>query len=466
MKEYNELTSLLNNYAEKIIVVGKFYKNNQIPENKLNNAISTYGKSIKKENIIGLIDTTLFGSAKDGMIFTTGGICIKGGMTINNVYTSTYISYDDIKEVKLTKQEKEKDSDRGLEIILKNSDLIYITEYSYNKSILKQLIDEIIKLRNEGKVSTTDKVIAIEYMDDIVKENYIKAIICSMNVGEGIKEKQISELYSLMTQIKIDVNMRKEILKYISEEVSDDINYILDKLDENVVNSSKDALHFSLMKDILRITKCDNSELGYRQNEFINNITKRYNISKEQVKFLNDAIILDRKILSGDIKDSDIVNGMKDLAANAAAVGIPIVAVYLSGSAVGLSAVGITSGLAALGLGGVLGLSSMVTGIGVAILIGVGAYKGIRWITGGSERDKTKQREFLIQEAIKNNQETINNLVEDINAITLTVVELLKDVDKNKLKIDKLSKEISIFSEVFSTLREKGIEFEKVLYAE
>ena len=92
--------------------------------------------------------------------------------------------------------------------------------------------------------------------------------------------------------------------------------------------------------------------------------------------------------------------------------------------------------------------------------------KGIRWITGGSERDKTKQREFLIQEAIKNNQETINNLVEDINAITLTVVELLKDVDKNKLKIDKLSKEISIFSEVFSTLREKGIEFEKVLYAE
>ena len=87
----------------------------------------------------------------------------------------------------------------------------------------------------------------------------------------------------------------------------------------------------------------------------------------------NGFIILDRKILSGDIKDSDIVNGMKDLAANAAAVGIPIVAVYLSGSAVGLSAVGITSGLAALGLGGVLGLSSMVTGIGVAILIGVGA---------------------------------------------------------------------------------------------
>lgn len=461
MEEYNELREIINNYGTKLTNNFAFYKKNNIPENKLNNAISSYGNSIERENILGLIDTTLLGSAKEGMMFTTGGICIKESFT-----PSKYICYDDIEEVKINKKDKEKDEDRELLVILRNDEVVCITSTLYKKSIFKQLIDEIIKLRDEGKVSTTDKVIAIEYMDEVVKENYIKAIVCFMNLGEGIKEKQISELYSLMTQIKIDVNMRKEILKFISEEDNDNINYILNKLDENTVNSSKDSLHFSLIKDILRIAKCDNSELGCKQNEFINNIAKKYNISKEQIEFLDNAIILDKKILSGEIKDSEIINGMKDLAASAGAVGIPVVAVYLSGSAVGLSAAGITSGLAALGLGGVLGLSSMVTGIGVAILIGVGAYKGIRWITGGSERDKTKQREFLIQEAIKNNQETINNLVEDINTITLTVVDLLKDVEKNKIKIDKLSKEIVIFNKVFSNLREKGIGFEKVLYAE
>ena len=74
----------------------------------------------------------------------------------------------------------------------------------------------------------------------------------------------------------------------------------------------------------------------------------------------------DEQILAGQISDSQIANHAKTLAAKASAVGMPIAAVYLSGSVVGLSASGITSGLAALGLGGVLGLSSMVTGIGTA----------------------------------------------------------------------------------------------------
>lgn len=460
MEHYSELAKIIEEYEHSITWVLTTYSKNNIPPKKLTNAIQSYGNSIEKENVLGLIDTTVLGSAKEGIIFTNAGICIKEPFT-----KSVYISYDDIERVSVFDVDKDNDSDKILEIKLKGTESIKITSNFYRKTPFKELLDEIIKLRDKGKVSKTDKFIALEYMNDMVKKNYLKAIVTFIDLNEGVKNKQISELYSLMTQIKVNMNLRQYIIKYLSEE-NKDINYILDKLDENIENPTNNILHFSLIKDLLRIAKCTDDKLGDRQNEFINNITTKYNISKEQVNFINEAIILDKKILSGEVKDSEIISGMKDLAANAGAVGVPVVAVYLSGSVVGLSAAGITSGLAALGLGGVLGLSSMVTGIGVAILIGVGAYKGIRWITGGSERDKIKQREFLIQEAIKNNQETINNLVEDINTITLTVVELLKDVDKNKLKIDKLSKEISIFNEVFSTLREKGIGFEKVLYAE
>ncbi|WP_185750674.1 hypothetical protein [Clostridium sp. KNHs214] len=46
----------------------------EIPEKKLNNAISTYAESVEKTKVYALVDTTLFGSAKEGMLFTKAGI--------------------------------------------------------------------------------------------------------------------------------------------------------------------------------------------------------------------------------------------------------------------------------------------------------------------------------------------------------------------------------------------------------
>lgn len=460
MEEYNELKKILSQYGKDILESMSFYSMEDIPEKKLNNAISAYAESVEKTKVYALIDITLFGSAKEGMLFTNAGIYMK-----ESFGKPKYIAYADIVETRVTKLEKEKDCDRVLEIILQNEEIIRIESIFFNKTSFKTLIDKIVELRDDGKVGKMDKYVALEYMNDIVKENYLKTIIAFMNIDERIDEKEISELYALMTQIKVSVELRKSLITYLGTN-KDELEDVLNKMDENIPEASEQVLHFSLIKDILRVGKSTQEVFGEEQNAFIKGIADKYEINDSQIEFLSEAINIDKKILSGEVKDAEIVDSMKDLASKAGAVGVPIVAVYLSGSVLGLGAAGITSGLAALGLGGVLGLSSMVTGIGVAVLIGVGAYKGLRWITGGSERDKVKQREFLIQEAIKNNQETINNLIEDINSLTMTVVELLKDIDINKMKIDKLTKEITVFNQVFSTLRNKGINFEKVLYDE
>ncbi len=94
---------------------------------------------------------------------------------------------------------------------------------------------------------------------------------------------------------------------------------------------------------------------------------------------------------------------------------VPLVAIYLSGSVVGLSAAGMTSGLAALGLGGLFGLSSMVTGIGVVVVVGVGVYKLVRWMSGSEDRELGELRERLIQEVMRQLQATVNALIEDLN---------------------------------------------------
>ena len=115
------------------------------------------------------------------------------------------------------------------------------------------------------------------------------------------------------------------------------------------------------------------------------------------------------------------------MVAKAGAVGVPIAAVYFSGSVVGLSAAGITSGLATLGMGGVLGFSSMVTGIGAAVLIGVVAYNGIKKVTGAKDLENNKQRELMIQTVIKNLQKTINYLIEDVNYISSELMQAIEN---------------------------------------
>jgi len=138
---------------------------------------------------------------------------------------------------------------------------------------------------------------------------------------------------------------------------------------------------------------------------------------------------------------------MTDLGAKAASIGVPIAAIYLSGSVVGLSAAGITSGLAALGLGGVLGLSSMVTGVGVAVVIGMGVHKLIKSINNHTSKDKDNKREYLITEAIKINQITITHLIEDICCINSELVDMTYDLELNKAKISKIAKMLKVFSD-------------------
>ncbi|UOG92178.1 MAG: hypothetical protein L3K52_00225 [Candidatus Thiothrix sulfatifontis] len=143
-------------------------------------------------------------------------------------------------------------------------------------------------------------------------------------------------------------------------------------------------------------------------------------------------------MLKDDFTDDQVVTALKVLTAKAAAVGTPLAAVYLSGSVVGMSAAGLTSGLATLGMGGVLGLSSMATGIGVAVLIGVGTYAGVRKLTGANELTRSKRRELMLNEVIKQTQNTISLLIQDVNFITLKINEYMLTHTTQDAQIKKL----------------------------
>ncbi|EFO2933034.1 hypothetical protein DQ131_23950, partial [Escherichia coli] len=167
------------------------------------------------------------------------------------------------------------------------------------------------------------------------------------------------------------------------------------------------------------------------------------------------ALETDFKMFKGDVNDDTLTHYIKELSAKAGAVGVPLAAVYLSGSVVGMSAAGLTSGLATLGLGGLLGFSSMATGVGVAVLIGVGTYKGIRQLTGANELDKIKRREIMLNEVIKQTQLTISYLIKDINFIVVKLNECINNIEKQDKKFKSLIEKQGRLILVMGELREK-----------
>jgi uncharacterized tellurite resistance protein B-like protein len=137
---------------------------------------------------------------------------------------------------------------------------------------------------------------------------------------------------------------------------------------------SKSELRYTLLTDMIFLAFADTEYTAGEKNE-IKQIAKKLDIKEEQLIAIEKYVQAILKANdSGNTRD-DLKKLGGDVAAGLASAGIPIGAVAVSGSVFGLSAAGITSGLAALGLG--LG---MTTGIGVVAAIGVASYLSVRWV--------------------------------------------------------------------------------------
>lgn len=134
-------------------------------------------------------------------------------------------------------------------------------------------------------------------------------------------------------------------------------------------------LRFTLMTDLLFMAYADDKFVEAERRE-IKALGDALNLTDAQLAALESYVLAVLKAGKAEgVGPGDLKKLGGDVAAGLAATGIPIAAVAVSGSVFGLSAAGITSGLAALGMG--LGMAS---GLGVAVGIGVGSYFGVRWL--------------------------------------------------------------------------------------
>ena len=331
---------------------------------------------------------------------------------------------------------------------------------------LNVLLDHV-KLKGGEQPKEAEEWIIVQDLPEAVKLAYVRAIVWMVYDDDSqIDVRELAELQLLMTQLRFSPQLRRETRLAIEEAGGVELESVLDEMFEQVPAGSRRPLSISLVKDMMRVFQAANGD-DRTDSPQITRVCELLGVEEEQREVVSESLQFDRQLLDRSLAPGEMKKAAEALATKAASVGVPIAAVYLSGSVTGLSAAGITSGLGALGVGGVLGLSSMVTGVGVVVLLGVGVYKGAQWMMSGKEQQRREQlRELMLQEVIRNHQKTIAALGEDLAFIAKRVVGLTKDVGENKLRIERLGKEVTLFTSAMEALVARGDGYEDALQVE
>ena len=423
----------------------KLHKSNvhiapSIPEKKLNNAVKSFKYTGNPDNVVALLDITVFGSGADGILFTgeqlivkptfADPVAIKFNEMVTVRFEETNPKFPHV--IVVTKEEKFK---------LENMS----TSCSYSE--LTRILNHVLTQFEDFKEQRQS--IPLEEMSEQLKIAYLKIIVNMAYANDQVIDRnELAEIFVLMNRLGLEQQSRFDVRTYLfNQEGLLETKKLFDEMNSNIVEGQHNTVHISLAKDLINIFFSTQSR-DLLQFEFFNQNRSLFQINEADISIIIEALEMDYKLLEEDFTDDKMKKAFSELSAKAAAVGTPLAAVYLSGSVIGMSAAGMTSGLAMLGMGGVLGFSSMATGIGVAILIGVGTYAGVKKLTGSDELSKYKRKQLMLNEVIKQTQDTISTIVGDINYVTSKLNQTIE-------KVVQVSGNASVLLEVNTKLRQQ-----------
>ena len=425
----------------------------EIPEKKLNNAIKAYKCESFYESILAIYDDTVFGSAKDGLVFTGEKMIHSDGKLTEYIYSEIQ-SVEYVRDVSVNDKGKEKvleyvkiimndDTEHKFKVTLSSS-------FNYDKfaEFLNKIVTEFEDYEEE------DQLKEMADMPNELKVAYLKIIINMTFIDdEEIDEKELAELFLLMTRLELDKESRFEVRAYITE-ISHENLISVENLLEIIKNNSEvshyQSLMISLAKDLINTYFSTNDTMS-RDFAFLDKYKDLFELSDAEIDLAYDTVENDYKLLKEDLDDDAITKNAKELASKAAAAGAPLAAVYISGSVIGMSAAGITSGLATLGMG-----MGMTGGLAVIGIIGVLSYKGVKHLTGANELDKYKTRELMLHEVIKQTQKTISLIIDDVNYIVQKLNDTILNHADQTEKIKKLTYMMAQFQGALKSVDNKS----------
>lgn len=300
---------------------------------------------------------------------------------------------------------------------------------------------------------------------------YCRVLVSLAKVDGVLDPREIANLYLFASTIGLGAEARSELRSQITGaqrdaasgagggDVSVDLaRELFDLLDED----QREPILTLLVRDLLRISRADKHVADSERDRIVVIAAMVFPDSADKVVQATERLLIaEEDFAAGKITTSQLETATKDIAAKAAAFGAPIAAVSLTGSVAGLSGAGITSGLAALGFGGLLGLSAMVTGIGTVVILGVAVHQGTRYVLATNERERERRREHLIQQVIKNHQQAMAELTDDVAGLARRMEDYLTQTTKNEARLSMLRAELAAFQLALVDLQTSQEAFER-----
>jgi len=196
---------------------------------------------------------------------------------------------------------------------------------------------------------------------------YISIVASIASADNNVSSDEIDNLLKLCDQVNLSSDGVGKVIAAAKDPNSAPIKQYISELKNS-------ELKYTLIADMYFLGYADD-ELTDDEITEIKSISSKLNVKKDQVEAIAKYVKAMIDQAKGKIEGKETLKNVgSEVAGSLAAAGVPLGAVAVSGSVFGLSAAGMTSGLAALGLG-----FGMATGIGAVAAIGVASFIGVRW---------------------------------------------------------------------------------------
>lgn len=294
------------------------------------------------------------------------------------------------------------------------------------------------------KTPEKQSFIDLSQFDEATRLAFYGALFAVAFADNSIDKEEVELIFSMMDLEGMTESAKRQVQSYIIEPPS--LQVCLRSLEK-----ANEQLRYGLMINLVDIAWA-NDELDLNEEIAIVMAKRELKISDEQLDAIQKFIKKVREIRVRGLDDNYAADAIKTAAAGLSAVGVPIAAVWFSGSVIGLSAAGITSGLA--GLGALIGIGGMIPGIGVAILLGTGVFMGVNALLDTGDKSKKAQlqaeKERKAQLVIKNMQGAINQLIEQIANLNQKAINLeasASDAAANREAIQLLTERLKFMQQ-------------------
>lgn len=355
---------ICKNLKEYLKDSGDLYVAPDIPENKL--TIASKAFDVSHSHIVALYDSTLLGGAD-------AGICLTGEefVFVENKFVGAKpikLRYDEIKQFEYTlKLEREKsitekvtdaalilggglpgigakklkdklldksaktdqDSDTFTSdtILIRTSKQNIMLEKILDTKYIQPFCDFMNELIQKCKEFKNENVLPmpLESLGEDIKEAYVRIIINMAFENETqMDEKELAEIYSLMSRINIGDEARVALRSYIVgivESVSDSEQHsklvpiadLIKEIKEHSEPIHQESIMISLVKDLIFVyvsTQVEfdkkNVKINIDNFTFLTKHKELFELSQEKIEIARQAVEQDFKILYEDIDDDTI----------------------------------------------------------------------------------------------------------------------------------------------------------------